>query len=296
MTEPVNFPADTPEAESVQHEQKSKDVAYKLTFFSLVVIAAVGMIAAVTLALTQPWSEKDLLEANETIARLTGDNQRLATIRDDQNLTIHALTTAVELLRTTLEDARTPTAWQPALGLSPWQETLCLSILLYGEERQGTEEDMVKIANVVYNRVNVEDYANNACLVASGGLGSQFSSMKPYLGDIKRIVWGELTSYTPKLAKEDPIELRAWKKIAVLSKAIVEGKKPHLTDATDFIAPAEVKTWPSWVRAFRPCDVTTGHVLFCGYEEVNGKTIRYTKEKPYKQANYVKRLEARGKS
>lgn len=186
----------------------------------------------------------------------------------------------------TLTNMNLPPKFLPRITLSPSQEELCLSILLYGEERMGSEIDMIKIANTVYNRVDNKRYPRNACLVAKQGYGKQFSSMVPYTKTISNIAWGKTTDFTPKLAKSNSLELNKWNEIRSLAKSIIAGERLYYTRATHFVALKELKTIPEFVRAFRPVGITSGHVLFVDHDNINGKLVRYTKENPYRQAMF----------
>ncbi|QAX96306.1 hypothetical protein [Vibrio phage vB_VmeM-Yong XC32] len=176
--------------------------------------------------------------------------------------------------------------FQPTLNLAPWQEELCLSILMYGEERAGTPLDAIKTANSVYQRVDLSWYETNACLVAAEGYGGQFESMKPYSSILHEIVWGKRKTFRPKSAKPGTADGTRWNQIVNLSKSIISGKEPMLLEATHFISMHNLSRFPNWVKYLRPVGVSSGHVFFTEYwtDPKTGKKIRYTKQNPFKQS------------
>jgi len=176
--------------------------------------------------------------------------------------------------------------WSPKQNLAQWQEELCLSILLFGEERAGSRKDMVFIANSVYERVGLSWYEGNACLVAAEGYGTQFTSMKPYAKILKEIVWGKVKDFTPVEARSNAIEARKWEQIRKLAKDILSGKERKYIQATHFIALDKLKVVPGWAKAMRPVAVSSGHVFFTEYDIIDGKIVRYTEDNPFNQAQY----------
>ncbi|AXH70863.1 hypothetical protein [Vibrio phage BONAISHI] len=180
-----------------------------------------------------------------------------------------------------------PVLYKPNMSLSDNQNSLCLAIMLFGEERMGSETDMVKIAQSIVMRAEDERWGSNACMVISEGQGTQYSSMGPYLTDIKDIVWGEISDFTPALAKTNAQEMQAWKRIKKIAYDVVDGNYPLLTKANHFISLKELKEIKKWIRNLRVVGYTSGHVLLIDYEyDTEGQRIIYTAESPYSQKRF----------
>lgn len=198
-----------------------------------------------------------------------------------------------EKLSTIKKELIDNTPYKPELTLSKGQNKLCLAIGVFGEERMGSEMDFVTIAQSVLLRTEQEWFnVSNACAALahkskSGVLA--YSSMEPYLGDISDIVWGNIDTFTPWLAKQNKDSMVAWKRIVKVTSDVIDGKYPKMTVGNHFVAMDKLKSVPGWLRAMRPVGVTSGHVLFVDYELVDGEVVRYTKDNPYNQSSYNKR-------
>lgn len=185
------------------------------------------------------------------------------------------------------------TPYKPTLTLSDDQNKLCLAIGVFGEERMGSETDFVVIAQSILSRTEREWFgATNACAVLAhksdnGTLA--YSSMGPYIGDLSDIVWGNINTFTPWLAKQKEADMDAWKRIVKVTSDVIDGKYPRMTIANHFVALDKLKTVPGWVRKLRPVGTTSGHVLFVDYEIREGEVVRYTKDNPYNQAEFNKK-------
>lgn len=199
-----------------------------------------------------------------------------------------------EKLSTIKKELIDSTPYKPTLTLSKGQNKLCLAIGVFGEERMGSEMDFVKIAQSVLLRTEHDWFGvSNACAALaykskSGTLA--YSSMEPFLGDISDIVWGNINSFTPWLAKQNKADMQAWKRIVKITSDVVDGKYPQMTTGNHFVAMDKLKSVPGWLRAMRPVGVTSGHVLFIDHEIVDGQVVRYTKDNPYNQSSYNSRF------
>jgi hypothetical protein len=231
-----------------------------------------------------------LLEGKYNLKVQSLNDLHLAEIQALNTVHTQKLTKALEKQRQELLE---PELFKPTMTLSDNQNALCLAIALYGEERMGSELDMVMIGQAITMRAMDEDWReSNACSVIrasyDNGKTLQYSSMKPFQGAIEDIVWGRINTYTPKSALNDAAERRAWEKTLHVARGIVNGDYPLMTVGNHFIALAALKTVPDWAKLLRPVNVTSGHVIFVDYEIRDGKKIRYTKDKPFNQANFNK--------
>lgn len=253
-------------------------VSLTVNFYSLIEVEELSSdLASSKAEVTRLTEVKDNL--HEYIDDLEGESE-------DAEFYISALKEEMDEMSDMMDSLPYAHLWSPPQNLAAWQEELCLSILIFGEERGGSRKDMVYIANSVYERVALDWYEGNACLVAAEGYGSQFSSMKPYARVLKNIVWGKVKDFTPKEARENAIEARKWKQIRQLSKDILAGKERKYIQATHFLALDKLKTIPGWMKALRPVAVSSGHVFFTEYDIIDGKVVRYTEDNPFNQSQY----------
>lgn len=273
---------------------------YAVVLFSSITINVVSFMEVDDITSFVENEVPSLHQSIEKFSDLTEENFYLGIVNGLQKRQISVLKKEVDIYKKeanyferaysealgSLTNMNLPPKFVPRITLSPQQEELCLSILLFGEERMGSEIDMIKIANTVYNRVDNDRYPRNACLVAKQGYGKQFSSMVPYTKTISNIAWGKTKDFTPKIAKDNKLEMDKWLAIRLLSKSIIRGERLYYTRATHFVALKELKTIPEFVRAFRPVGITSGHVLFVDHDFINGKLVRYTKENPYSQSMF----------
>lgn len=175
--------------------------------------------------------------------------------------------------------------------IQPWQSSLCLALVIYGEERMGSPTDMMKIGDLVINQSNLPWYGNNPCLVATAH--NAFASVKPYRSAINQIVWGKIRTYEPYSARTNKFNHAAWVKIKALADNMVAGRTPLLTDATNMLSMFNLTTVPTWAKRMRPAGHTSGHILLIDHEkDAKGHLVRYTVKHPYKQSEYVKLVEA----
>lgn len=170
--------------------------------------------------------------------------------------------------------------WQPKLRLSKLQETACLALVIYREERMGTKEDWIKIANVVYNRAGQDRFQQTSCQVINSGWDRTW----PFHNVVNQILTGERGIYVPWSARQNKLDGIRWEQILATAKSIVNGKEPYLTEATHFVNIRGLTHIPDWIRKLRPVGTTTGHFLFSDHEIRNGQLVVYTALNPYNQA------------
>lgn len=177
--------------------------------------------------------------------------------------------------------------YQPKTLLSLPQEKRCLALLTYSETRGTLREDAMDIMWAGINRA--EDprrdamFRGSVCGIAKAGAGVQFEGMSPYTKAVDNIVWGTDLDYIPYSARKEGVDKRAWEAIVKMTSDAMDGKLPKTTEANHFLQFQSLKgTVPSWVRDLKPVGVSANHVLFTDHDIVDGKMVRYTKEKPYR--------------
>ncbi len=180
----------------------------------------------------------------------------------------------------------TISTYKPKLTLGVLQETMCLTILIYGEYRGGTDSNMETVAWTAINRMEHKRYGSSICNVARQGKGSQFSSMKPYIKMLSNFVWGRTRTYTPQSAITDKINMQAWERASLVAKGIIKGDKERMHGATHFISFKNMKgnKFPEWLRYLKPVFVEGqgNHIYFTdNIVDEKGKMVYFTKEKPY---------------
>lgn len=178
----------------------------------------------------------------------------------------------------------------PKTKLGNDKETLCMALVLYSEETQGSEQEMALLGNVLVNRVmdprDDSQYRNTICGTAVAGAGSQFNGVKPYLKVIENIVWGEIDSYTPKNAVGN--NLIAWERAMRVSKRWFNGEYTSMTTATHFLSLKSLEgPIPSWAKIYRMSGSTFTHILLTDHHiDKDGKMTVYTKANPFDQWDY----------
>lgn len=180
--------------------------------------------------------------------------------------------------------------FQPITALAKKQEALCLAIMTFTESRgdKGSREDVAwSVVNRAMDERDNSVYRNSICGVIVSD--SQYSGMPPYYVDVKDIVYGDISEFTPALAKKSKEDMTAWNEILILTDEIMHGHRARTTMATHFISFSGLagKTFPSWVKAFKPLGASGLHSFYkdYGYDK-EGKLFIFTKERPYNPKKY----------
>ncbi len=123
-------------------------------------------------------------------------------------------------------------------GPEQWR---CLTEAIYFEARGEPPEGQVAVAEVVLNRVDAENYPDNACDVISQGTGRMHACQFSYTCD-----------GTPELVTEPA----AWEDAARIARRLLDGAPRRLTDAAthyhaDYVDPHWAHVYPQTARVGR---------------------------------------------
>lgn len=194
------------------------------------------------------------------------------------------ITEGRRLLMIEIKEAETQ-KFQPVTVLSKSQETLALSILMYGESAGEPERHREAVAWTAINRAmdprDDKIYRNSITAVVASA--SQYTSMSEWQNTLRGIAWGDIISFIPHSAKDlDTDNGKAWLEIVTLAKDIMEGNRERTTIATHFFAPQEMKgKLPSWAEYFKPLGSFGRHIMFTDHVYIDGKMVQFTKELRY---------------
>lgn len=266
----------------------------KLSTKTQLMIAQVTAIAFILLFVYQTVTKQQLLvEYNEIVAQNDMSEEDLVYAEEEieyLNLEISKYSKQIQ----DLEERLNPEPFKPKLGLTENQNRLCLAITAFTETNGEPSLARETMSWAIINRAidprgksgRDRVYKNNVCGVAAAH--RQYSGIGPYLVDIKDVVWGNITEFTPALAKKNADEMKAWRDIWKIAGQIIDGKLTRKTTATHFISFRGMRgnRRPEWIDYFMPVGTTTEsglHTLYrdYGYDRETGEIVYFTKAKPY---------------
>lgn len=208
----------------------------------------------------------------------------------EQAITLTLARKMQEKMDKALEMERKGVPFKPKLSLQPYQNKLCLAIALFTETESESYEAKEINAWAIVNRAidsrRDDLYKSNVCAAVIAT--SQFSGMGPYKVNINDVVWGNITKFTPQLAKESKDSMAAWQECMEIARNLIDGKLSRKTLATHFISPRGMlgKPFPSWVGDIKPVSVKGDqglHIYFrdYGWDKETGELVYFSKANKY---------------
>lgn len=176
--------------------------------------------------------------------------------------------------------------FKPKLDESLAQASVSLALTVYGESRSEMPEHRETIAWAIINRVldEREDSIYRNTISAVVASKDQYDGIKPYLGVVSKVVWGDWLDYVPKSARDvNTDDGKSWLEIVSMVKEILDGKRSRKTVATHFYSPSADSDgrFPDWIRYLKPIGVAGKHLLYVDYAVIDGKFVHFNKENPY---------------
>ena len=233
-----------------------------------------------------PWSTE---EVHGNAADIDIDDISQLSARE-QAITLSLVKKMQTKMDRALEMERRGVPFKPTLSLQPYQNKLCLAIALFteteGEAYEAKEINAWAIVNRAIDSRRDDLYKSNVCAAVIAT--SQFSGMAPYKVNINDVVWGNISTFTPQVAKVSKDSMAAWQDCLEIAKNLIDGKLSRKTLATHFISPRGMlgSPFPSWVADLKPVSVKGDqglHIYFrdYGWDKETGEIVYFSKNTPY---------------